>query len=97
VSDQLIRWCCIDRLSWHDKSGLFFPRQIFDLSLLRKSAAVMLQIMQSDTPNGFPFPSAWTTTGYVVCAVSALVGRIVHEETILTWRNGPQMIGFALA
>jgi hypothetical protein len=56
----------------------------------------MIQIMQSDTPNGFP--RAWTTTGYVVCAVSALfVGRIVYEETILTWTNGPQMVGFALA
>src|SRR5580700_4675228 len=77
---------------------LFFPRQMLDLSLLRKSAAVMIQIMQSDTPNGFPFPSAWTTTGCVVCAVSALfVGRIVYEETILTWTNGPQMTGFALA
>jgi hypothetical protein len=19
--DQLIRWCCIDRLSWHDSAG----------------------------------------------------------------------------
>jgi hypothetical protein len=56
----------------------------------------MIQIMQSDTPNGFP--SAWTTTGYVACAVSALfVGRIVYEETILTWTNGPQMVGFGLA
>jgi hypothetical protein len=56
----------------------------------------MIHIMQRDTPNGFP--TAWTITGYVVCAGSALlVGRIVYEETILTWTNGPQMLGFALA
>jgi hypothetical protein len=22
LSDQLIRWCCIDQLSWHDVSGV---------------------------------------------------------------------------
>ncbi len=56
----------------------------------------MIQIMQSDSPSGIP--SAWTTSGFVFCAVSALfVGRIVYEETILTWTNGPQMVGFALA
>ena len=56
----------------------------------------MIQTMQSGTPNGFS--RAWTTIGYVVCAASALfVGRIVYEETILTWTNGPQMVGFALA
>jgi len=56
----------------------------------------MIQVMQSDTPNGFP--NVWTTSGFVVCAISALfVGRIVYEETILTWANGPQMVGFALA
>jgi len=56
----------------------------------------MIQIMQSDPPSGIP--SAWTTSGFVLCAVSALfIGRIVYEETILTWTNGPQMVGFALA
>lgn len=78
--------CFLDNF-YRTNQELFFLRQIFDLSLLRKTAAVMNQVMQSDTPNGFP--SAWTTTGYVVCAVSALfVGRIVYEETILTWTNG---------
>jgi hypothetical protein len=56
----------------------------------------MIQIMQSDPPSGIP--GAWTTSGFVLCAVSALfVSRIVYEETILTWTNGPQMVGFALA
>jgi hypothetical protein len=56
----------------------------------------MIQTMQSGTPNGFS--RAWTTIGYVVCTLSALfVGRITYEETLLTWRNGPQMVGFALA
>ena len=55
----------------------------------------MIQIMQSYPPSGIP--SAWTTSGFVLCAVSALfTGRIVYEETILTWTNGPQMVGFAL-
>ena len=54
------------------------------------------QSMNRDAQDGLP--RAWTTTGYVVFAVSAIfVGRIVYEETILTWKNGPQMVGFALA
>lgn len=51
--------------------------------------------MQSVTPKGFP--TAWRTIGYVFFGASALfVGRIVFEETVLTWTNGPQMVGFAL-
>ena len=46
---------------------------------------------------GHGFPTAWVALGYVVCAVAALfAGRIIYEETILTWKNGPQAIGFAL-
>jgi hypothetical protein len=44
------------------------------------------------------FPALGRHQGFVVCAVCApFVGRIVYEETILTWNNGPQMVGFALA
>lgn len=44
------------------------------------------------------FPKAWTVTGYLLFGGAAiLVGRIVYEETILTWVDGPQMVGFAMA
>jgi hypothetical protein len=44
------------------------------------------------------FPRAWTITGYLLfCAIAILIGRIVYEETILTWLSGPQMVGFAMA
>jgi hypothetical protein len=44
------------------------------------------------------FPKAWTLTGYLLfCAAAILVGRIVYEETILTWLSGPQTVGFAMA
>ncbi|MDP9339543.1 MAG: ankyrin repeat domain-containing protein [Acidobacteriota bacterium] len=33
----------------------------------------------------------------LVGAAAVFVGRIVYEETILTWLSGPQMVGFALA
>ena len=40
---------------------------------------------------------AWTIAGYVlVCGMAIFVGRMVYEETILTWRRGPQMVGFAV-
>lgn len=42
-------------------------------------------------------PKAWTTTGYLLlCGAAIFVVRIVYEETILTWFNGPQMVGFAM-
>jgi hypothetical protein len=51
--------------------------------------------VQDNPPVGFPKP--WTITGYILLAAAALfVGRIVYEETILTWTNGPQMVGFAM-
>jgi len=35
--------------------------------------------------------------GYLLAfGVAVLVGRILYEETILTWTNGPQMVGFAM-
>lgn len=51
--------------------------------------------MQVNAPVGFPKP--WTTTGYLLlCGAALFVGRIVYEETFLTWINGPQMVGFAM-
>jgi hypothetical protein len=42
-------------------------------------------------------PKAWTLTGYLLlCGAAIFVGRIVYEETILTWLGGPQMVGFAM-
>ena len=42
-------------------------------------------------------PKAWTITGYLLlCGAAIFVGRIVYEETILTWLSGPQMVGFAM-
>ena len=44
------------------------------------------------------FPRLWTVIGYILVAdVAIFTGRIVYEETILTWKNGPQMVGFAMA
>jgi hypothetical protein len=44
------------------------------------------------------FPRGWTIAGYVFLAGFALlVGRIIYEETFLTWIHGPQMVGFAMA
>ncbi|MCX6543479.1 MAG: ankyrin repeat domain-containing protein [Acidobacteria bacterium] len=34
--------------------------------------------------------------GLSVLATALLAGRLVWEQTILTWRNGPQMVGFSL-
>ena len=43
------------------------------------------------------FPRLWTVAGYLLLALVAIfVGRIVYEETVLTWTHGPQMIGFAM-
>jgi hypothetical protein len=51
--------------------------------------------MRTDVTVGFP--KAWTVTGYLLLGGAAvLVGRIVYEETILTWLSGPQMVGFAM-
>src|ERR1700737_5004305 len=49
--------------------------------------------VQDNPPFGFPKP--WTITGYILLAGAALfVGGIVYQETILTWTNGPQGLGF---
>jgi hypothetical protein len=35
--------------------------------------------------------------GYLlVVATGVFVGRVVYEQTLLTWINGPQMVGFAM-
>ena len=35
--------------------------------------------------------------GYLLAfGIAVLVGRILYEETILTWTSGPQMVGFAM-
>jgi hypothetical protein len=55
----------------------------------------MILDMEADRAVGFP--KAWTVAGYLLLGVAAVfVGRIVYEETILTWLNGPQMVGFAM-
>ena len=52
--------------------------------------------MQNSAAIGFPKP--WMVTGYVLSAIGAIfAGRVIYEETILTWKDGPQMIGFAVA
>lgn len=51
-----------------------------------------------ETSPAVGFQKAWTITGcLLVCAAAILVARILYEETILTWRTGPQMLGFAMA
>ena len=51
--------------------------------------------MPSDTKAIFGKP--WTIAGYLLLLGTALfVGRIVYEETVLTWAYGPQMVGFAM-
>lgn len=53
----------------------------------------MIFDVQENSPIGFPKP--WTITGYIFLAMTALfVGGIVYQETILTWTNGPQGLGF---
>jgi hypothetical protein len=50
----------------------------------------------TDTPK-HRFSPAWTLAGYVFFLPVLLLGlRILYEETILTWKSGPQMVGFAL-
>ena len=52
-------------------------------------------MLRINAPVGFS--RLWTVTGYLLLALAAIfVGRIVYEETVLTWKYGPQMIGFAI-
>ncbi len=52
-------------------------------------------MLRNNALTGFPKP--WMVSGYVFVVFSAIfVGRIVYEETLLTWTFGPQMIGFAM-
>jgi len=49
--------------------------------------------VQNNPPLGFSKP--WTITGYLLLTgVAVFVGGIVYQETILTWTNGPQGLGF---
>jgi len=53
-------------------------------------------MLRNSTPLGFP--KVWTVAGYILLLlVAVFVGRIVFEETVLTWAYGPQMIGFSMA
>lgn len=48
-----------------------------------------------ETPTGFP--KTWIIIGSVLLVGTTLfVGRILYEETFLTWARGPQMVGFAM-
>lgn len=63
--------------------------------MTRKREHGIILEMQNNPPGGFPKP--WIIAGYTLLVAAALfVGRIVYEETILTWTNGPQMVGFAM-
>jgi hypothetical protein len=56
----------------------------------------MMLDVQNDVTLGFP--KLWTVAGYLLFGGAAVfVGRIVYEETILSWQSGPQMVGFAMA
>jgi hypothetical protein len=49
--------------------------------------------VQDNPPVGFP--KSWAITGYILLAGAALfVGGIVYQETVLTWTDGPQSLGF---
>jgi ankyrin repeat protein len=51
--------------------------------------------IRSNVPDSFS--KAWKIVGYLLLGAAAVfVGRIVYEETILTWLHGPQMVGFAM-
>jgi hypothetical protein len=42
-------------------------------------------------------PLLWIWGVSAICGSAALTARIVWEETVWTWRSGPQMLGFSLA
>ncbi len=51
--------------------------------------------MQNGSKAGFSI--GWRLAGYSFLTVAAIfVLRIVYEETVLTWVNGPQIVGFAI-
>src|SRR5208282_1090157 len=63
--------------------------------MTQKRKRVIILDLQNNPRVGFPKP--WIVTGYTLLVAAAFfVGRIVYEETILTWTNGPQMVGFAM-
>jgi hypothetical protein len=49
--------------------------------------------VQGNPPVGFP--KSWTIAGYILLVGAAVfVGAIIYQETILTWTDGPQSLGF---
>src|SRR5580658_6899572 len=45
-----------------------------------------------------PLSAPFVILGWLSCAVAfALDLRLIYEQTVLTWTNGPQMLGFAVA
>jgi hypothetical protein len=59
---------------------------------LDRERGIILDV-SDNSPVGFSRP--WTITGYILLAGAAFfVGGIVYQETILTWTDGPQSLGF---
>jgi hypothetical protein len=54
---------------------------------------------QERTPSEASEDSAWVWMWGLpaICGSAALAGRLAWEETALTWKSGPQMLGFSLA
>jgi hypothetical protein len=51
--------------------------------------------MENDSKAGFSM--GWRLAGYSFLAVTMIfVARAVYEQTVLTWVNGPQMVGYAI-
>jgi hypothetical protein len=64
---------------------------------LRGAADLMTAGPAKWFPTPVAFGNPWRFAGYLFLFAAALfVGRIVYEETVLTWTNGPQMVGFAM-
>src|ERR1700722_15960051 len=54
--------------------------------------------MNSSTPEHAKFSSGLSVLGWTILFGTALFSvRFVYEQTILTWRDGWQMVGFSLA
>ena len=55
--------------------------------------------VQSRSPiESFQLPVwLWVWGVLVICGSAVLAARLVWEETVWTWRGGPQMLGFSLA
>jgi hypothetical protein len=106
LSDQLTRWCCIDRLSWHDLSGLDgllgrirydtrpYASRLSNSIFVYSSARVLL-----DTSNMRPsFYALYFLHAVVFSAVISqtgflptLIAAVVTVLGLVVWRiNRPQ-------